>query len=47
MSGSAGAAGEVRRLATNVLFHYLLADDPEQSPIARSLVYEAEESQMR
>ena len=34
----------MRGLDTNVLLRYLMADDPEQSPIARSLLDEAEES---
>lgn len=33
----------MRGLDTNVLLRYLMADDPEQSPIARSLLEEAEE----
>lgn len=34
----------MRGLDTNVLLRYLMADDPEQSPIARTLLDEAEES---
>jgi predicted nucleic-acid-binding protein len=32
----------VRGLDTNVLLRYLMADDPEQSPVARSLFEKAE-----
>lgn len=37
----------MRGLDTNVLLRYLMADDPEQSPTARALLDQAEESGSR